>query len=222
MNIVFVYPREIIAEKGGVQRVTTVLADYFESIGINVLYLGLERTISDKSISPRQFYLPYQKDVGDNYSFFLGFLKDNNISFVINQAGINPDISRLVYSAKDLNIKVISVVNNSIMSGINNFSSLYKRRARRYGLEFLLPLANISVINIFLRYLYKAKYQKHYKELCERSDKVVILSDSYRDELGFMLGGVPNESVLTIPNPLSFPCSEVNLSEKKKRVIICW
>ena len=219
MNVAFVYPREIIAEKGGVQRVTTVLADYFESIGINVFYLGLERTSSDESISPRQFYLPHQKDVGDNYSFFLGFLKDNNISFVINQAGINPDISRLVYSAKDLNIKVISVVNNSIMSGINNFSSLYKRRARRYGLEFLLPLANISVINIFLRYLYKAKYHKHYKELCERSDRVVILSDSFREELGFMLGYVPNECVVTIPNPLAFPFKEVNLSEKKNELL---
>lgn len=219
MNIAFVYPREIIAEQGGVQRVTSVLADYFESIGINVFYLGVERTSSDEYISPRQFYLPFQKDVGDNYSFFLEFLHDNKISFVINQAGINPDISRLVYSAKELNIKVISVVNNSIMSGIKNFSSLYKRRARRYGLEFLLPLANISFINIFLRYLYKAKYQKHYKELYEISDRVVILSDSYRDELGFMLGYVPNDSVITIPNPVAFACREVNLSEKKNEVV---
>lgn len=219
MKVLFVYPNEILPERGGVQRATSVLADYLEANGASVFYLSLERTSSDESISPRQFYLPFQKDVGDNYSFFLGFLNDNNISFVINQAGINPDISRLVYSAKDLNIKVISVVNNSIMSGINNFSSLYKRRARRYGLEFLLPLANISVINIFLRYLYKAKYQKHYKELCERSDRVVILSDSYRDELGFMLGYVPNESVITIPNPLAFTCREVNLSEKKNELL---
>lgn len=219
MKVLFVYPNEILPERGGVQRVTSVLADYLEANGVSVLYLSLERTSSDESISPRQFYLPFQKDIGDNHSFFLEFLKDNNISFVINQAGIHPGMSRLVYAAKDLNIKVISVVNNSIMSGINNFSSLYKRKARRYGLEFLLPLANIPVINIFLRYLYKAKYHKHYKELCERSDRVVILSDSYRDELGFMLGHVPNDSVITIPNPLAFPFKEVDLSEKKNELL---
>lgn len=219
MSIVFVYPKEIIAEKGGVQRVTTVLADYFESFGINVFYLSLERTSLDESISPRQFYLPYQSDVRDNFEFFSEFLQDNKISIVINQAGINRDISKLVYAAKDFNIKVISVVNNSIMSGVNNFSSLYKKRVRRYGLEFLLPLANIQPIKIFLRYLYKVKYQKHYKELCERSDRVIILSNSFRQELSFMVGGPCAATVLTIPNPLAFSPKAINLNDKKKELL---
>ena len=39
MNILFVYTSQIIAENGGVQRVTKVLADYFKENQLNVFYL---------------------------------------------------------------------------------------------------------------------------------------------------------------------------------------
>lgn len=220
MTVLFVYPNEILPERGGVQRVTSVLADYFEANGVDVFYLSFNRTSCEGTVSHRQYYFPNNEVTCEgNTSFFLDFLKLNDIEIVINQAGIDPHVSRLVYVAKNINVKIISVINNSIMSGIINFSSLYKRRARRYGLGFLLPLTDISFVNFWLRYLYKLKYRIHYKELCLISDKVVILSDSFREELSFMVGGTCRDTVLTMPNPLAFSPKAINLKDKENELL---
>jgi len=220
VTVLFVYPNEILPERGGVQRVTSVLADYFEANGVDVFYLSFNRTSCEGTVSHRQYYFPNNEVTCEgNTSFFIDFLKLNDIEIVINQAGIDPHVSRLVYVAKNINVKIISVINNSIMSGIKNFSSLYKRRAKRYRMEFLLPISDISFVNFWLRYLYKTRYQKHYKELCLMSDKVIILSDSFREELAFMVGDICKNSVLTIPNPLAFSPESINLKDKKHELL---
>lgn len=219
MNIVFLYAGEILPERGGVQRVTHVLSDYIESKGLNVYYLSLAKKGGSLVLSPRQYFLPYTTNIEKNYFFYINFLKTKNISVVINQSGISPEISALAYEASKINVKVISVINNSILTGIKNFSSLYKTKAEKLKLSWLLPLTDIKTINRFLLFLYKLKYQKHYKVLCEKSDKVILLSEQFREELNYITGNRNYNNILSISNPVSFSPEIVDLRNKKNELL---
>jgi len=219
MNILFLYTNAILPERGGVQRVTDVLSNYFESKGLRIYYLSLIRINNSLDLSPRQFFLPYANDIEKNASFLLDFLETNNIKILINQSGCDPEISTLAYRAKDINVKIISVINNSILSGINNFSSLYKSIATNLNLAWLLPLTDLTVIKRLLLFFYKLKNQKHYKELCLKSDRVILLTDKFRYELNFMNAGVGSDNVLIIPNPVSFNVDSIDLSKKKNELL---
>jgi len=61
MNILFLYNNNINPTKGGVQRVTKVLADYFELKGNNVFFLSLSKHNDDEYIDKRQYYVPENK-----------------------------------------------------------------------------------------------------------------------------------------------------------------
>ena len=223
MNILFVYNNEILPERGGVQRVTSVLADFFESKGYTVLYMHVDNTKATRTNcvpSSRQHYHAHSNNFKKDSASFINFLKDKEISIIINQAGINPYVSKIVNSAKHEKIKIISVINNSILTGIQNFASIHRAWAKKYGLEIILNLTKLSVVNDFLKLLYKLKYQKHYKNLCFNSNRVVILSDSYKDELLFMLGKDINDTLVTIPNPLSFKCETNNLIDVKEKKLL--
>ena len=65
MNILFIYSNSINPNKGGVQRVTKVLADYFQLKGNNVFFLSLNKPTKSEYIDKRQFYLPYSKNINN-------------------------------------------------------------------------------------------------------------------------------------------------------------
>ena len=219
MNILFVYAGEILPERGGVQRVTQVLADYFESKNINTFYLSLPLNNNNIKTSTRQFYLPSKTNAKENEIFYLNFLKYKKINLVINQSGINPFISNLCYQATTSNVKVISVIHNSILTGIKNFSSLYKSKAKKMNVSCLLPIADIKIINNLLCYFYKLKHQKHYCDLCDKSDRVILLSKKFESELKYITGKSELNKVSVIPNPVSFNIGTLNLNGKKKELL---
>ena len=159
MNIVFFYPGEILPERGGVQRVTHVLANYFSERGHTVYYLSVGISSIGKEMSSRQYFIPEYSNIDESIQFYVKFLIKKNIDIVINQAGTLPAFSNIVYSANTLKVKVISVIHNSILAGIINFDSLYKNIASKYGVEWLLPITKGRVINNILKFLYKLKYK---------------------------------------------------------------
>lgn len=221
MNIVFLYAGAIIPEKGGVQRVTSVLSDYFESKDYNIFYLSLTKGGDNIKYSKRQFFLPYSDNLWMNSEYYIEFLRINKIDIVINQFGISPTFSKFSFQANLINVKVISVIHNSLLSGIKNFSSFYSSRAKKLNIEFILRLTENKLINKFLLNLYKLKYRKHYRNLCLFSDKVVLLSSKYIGELSFMVDDDAKllQKVTAIANPVSFHSKFIDFNTKKKELL---
>ncbi|MDV7187798.1 glycosyltransferase [Lutibacter sp. TH_r2] len=223
MNILFIYRGAIIPTRGGIQRVTNVLADYFESKGHKVLYLtGKNENDDEREINKkRQFFFPNNTDVlaKENFSYFKVFLADNKIDILINQNGMDPVLSSLAYTAKDCNVKLVSCIHNSLLSSITNFSSAYASRAKKYNLGWILPITDFSIIKKGILYLYKNKYKKHYKKLCEISDSVVLLSDNFKSELDFFVENLSKDNIIAISNPTSFKKEKVDLVLKKKQLL---
>ena len=225
MNILFLYSGEILPERGGVQRVTSVLADEFARRGNGVFYLSLPAKTSGNALSERQFFLPKNDFAAEkNRTFFLDFLKDKKIDVVINQGGNGNECSGLAYAAKDVGVPVVSVCHCGLIDSAKNYRAIHETAWKRRGLGWLLPLTDWAPVKKLLLALYKRKYQAHYRELCAKSDRVVLLSESFKKELAFYFDGERcPENVVAIPNPCSFPppATTPNPAEKRKELLFC-
>jgi glycosyltransferase involved in cell wall biosynthesis len=222
MNILFLYRNYINPLKGGIQRVTSVLADYFEYNGNDVFYLsgviGKDEEINKK----RQHYFPnsIEQLAKENFSFFNNFLINHKIDIVINQSGMDPLTSQIAYEVKKhKNIKLISCVHNSLLSSIINFSTAYATRIKNNNLNLLIPLIDSTIVKKGLLFLYRQKYKKHYSNLCYNSDKVVLLSDNFKEELKFFVKSFDQNKITGISNPTSFKVKEKYFYSKKKQLL---
>jgi glycosyltransferase involved in cell wall biosynthesis len=222
MNILFLYRNTIDPILGGVERVTHILASWFATKEYTTYFLGLEKNSS--IIDTRQYYLPSSKSfcVAENIQSFLFFLKEHTIDIVINQGGIGPQTSELAYYAHELDVKLISVIHNSLLASIKNFSFAYADRFHRLGINFLLPITDYSLIKNILMTLYKWKYKDHYRALCKNSDLVILLSEKYKEELGFFTKNVISSNIIGLSNPVSFDTynGEKYLNKKKELLYV--
>jgi glycosyltransferase involved in cell wall biosynthesis len=200
MTILFLYNEAINPLTGGVERTTFLLANYLESKGYNIFFLSLtnSHSIDDK----RQFFLPDSSSVSslNNVSFYRSFLVQKSINLVINKGGTNPALTKLAFHCKHEKVKLISVIHNSVLGGIKNFSSAHKTSFEKKGLGYLLPLTDTYFIKFFILYLYKLKYKKHYKSICKESEYVILESEKQKEELAFFMDGRNMDNVLGIPN----------------------
>jgi glycosyltransferase involved in cell wall biosynthesis len=216
MNILFLYQEAINPLTGGAERITFLLGKYLESKGYKIYFLGLnnKNLVSDE----RQFFLPNSKSIlsKENIDFFQSFLFEKSINVLINKGATNPEISALSFYSKNNGVKLISVIHNSVLGGIKNFSSAQKARFKKMGIELFLPLTDIKLINYIILNLYKYKYQKHYRRLCSISDFVVLESEKFKVELSFLLGKhKAPANVIGIPNFIIQDTKESKTKEKE-------
>ena len=118
MNILFIYTSQIIANSGGVQKVTSVLSNFFSSKNNKCYYLSLEK----KSISKQKnhYFLPNEEINTDiNKDYIKDVVIKNEINIIINQAALGGTMSELCYSVKETSkVKILSVIHNSLLGNI--------------------------------------------------------------------------------------------------------
>ena len=223
MNILFLYGGVILPQRGGVERVTAVLADEFTRRGNGVFYLSLPVFTTDcESDLSRQSYLPNSVfGSQENIRFFKDFLERKKIDIVINQGGNGQACSRLAYVAKEVGVSIISVCHCGLIDSAKNYRAIHEMQWKRRKFGWLLPLTDSSLVKKLFLALYKKKYQAHYQELCRKSDKVVLLSESFKAEMAFYFDGKCPENVVVIPNPCSFPPPEkpISMVDKQKELL---
>lgn len=201
MNILFFYTETINPEKGGVERVTYSLANYFCELGNYVYFLGLHQ---DRSfVDSRQLYLPNTKKLKtpENEHFFKECLISKEIKVVINQGAFLFESAEFSYLAKECNVRIISVIHNSLISTIVNFKDIYRLTAKQHHLGFLLPLLDLKISKAILLEIFKLKKKKHYRKLIDNSDMFVLLSESFKSELRFLTNRIDLSNVIAIANP---------------------
>lgn len=218
MNILFIYYSEIISENGGVQRVTSVLTDYFEKHNNLVYFLSCRRNNKNKESNHRQYFLPVENDIYDfqNIQFYVDFLKRKNIDIVVNQAAQGGGLVTFCNFGKEhKNIKIISVIHNSLLGNVLNFTSSHAKQIERLKLPFLNFLLSTSFFKKLLFALYILKYKKAYKLTYNYSDKIVLLSKGYFEEFKSFVSVCDFSNLSAIPNPCTIlspavDCKKVN------------
>jgi len=213
MNVLILYENEIIPEKGGVQRVTFVLFEYLrKNYNYNVSYLSTR--VKSGNSSKFQFFLPTANNITQNKLFFEELLSERNISIVINQSGTNPLISKYLSVPVKKNIPIVSSIHTSLLTGINNFSTLYENIIKP---KIILKILTNTPLRFLIKYLYRLKYFKHYTNIFRVSSMVIALSESLIPELKFITKNKFN-NLQSISNPLTIN-QNLKVSKKNNKIL---
>jgi glycosyltransferase involved in cell wall biosynthesis len=219
MNLLFFYSSEINAHKGGVQRVTHDLCIYFTSLGHRVIYLSATKPVSNENSN--QYFLPNSKHLQskENIDFYNSLVKNNHIHIIINQSGIDPNLSRFCIKIKsDFDVKVISVIHNSLLGNVLNYTSSHALQIRRIPIPFLKNFLQTKLISKILFQAYILKYRKHYTFSYNEYDQIVLLSETFFPELKKFITNCNKNKITSIANPCTFEAPD-SLPEKENELL---
>ena len=196
MNILFYYITTINPIKGGIARITAYLGKYLEKENHKVFYLSLTKENSQNTFTGKQLHLDpgNKKSIIQKKEAFKDIVNKYQIDLLIHQSATTPSQNFIINWAKENNIKIISVFHSSLYG-------IYGIKGRKCT-KFIPPKA-IDTLDHLSHVLFKFKYGTAYKELISKSDRVILLSDKFIDELKYFTNIKNTDKVLAIPNPLT-------------------
>jgi glycosyltransferase involved in cell wall biosynthesis len=220
-NILVVWVGELIAERGGVQRVTSLLLDQFAQREYICYYI-----ITNENYSG--FYINNKK-TPENFVSIEGlynFITDNDIDVVIDQNAVfSCDIANIIkglsFSKK---IYYISVFHNSPLLYEKTFTRVFVKKkifdahSLKEKLFWTLKYAAYPI----WKYLVLKGTANLYRTNYEQSDKCVVLSNADKPHLAKYLGIDKADKCIAIPNALSFDETQDDciVHTKRKEVLI--
>lgn len=218
MNIVFFHRTGIVADSGGISRITSTLASTFREHDHNVYLLAAEKN-QGNIYDAMQFFLP-DTDLGKlaNEEYLIEFVVKFNISIIINQSAMSPDVVDYLYRVKcKSNVKIVSCIHNSILTQGYNFAYQKEYKLKEQGRGYLFKLLKTPVVKNLLVKMYILKNRTFYSNLSLKSDAIVLLHKGHLQELEKMVGNEVKNAVI-IPNCL-YAIPEGGLIDKQKTVL---
>ena len=208
MNILIYQSTVVAPDKGGISRMSKVLSDILAKHGHDVHYLSSDR--KGRELLPGQLLLKGES-LSEKHASFDETVNDYRIGLMIYQDGITPYNNHIIRWAKARGLKIIDVLHNSLrgMYGIEGHPSLSR----------ICPRFMKGGINCLVNNFFKIKYGKLYREQFLLSDRIVLLSDKYRDEVGYFTGWHDFSKYTAIPNPLTLDRPGSINTNKKKAVL---
>lgn len=215
MNIMFIFESPIIANNGGVQRVTDILAKEFVRRGHNVYFLctsianhqdmdALEKT------SCEQFYLSNASDVVQQINVLT---KRLSIDVVINQ--LSDDKVVPILKALPKKVLKVHVFHNQpfatykkereILRGLTNTNSFAGTIFKYVGI-----IAPCLVRGYYIKGTRNTTYQ-----LIDACDKYCLLSNKYVERVKRFIPNAPATKLIAINNPNTF--SDISIADTVDR-----
>lgn len=215
MNILFIYTSAIVRQNGGVQRVTSVLGEYFVTKHHKVYYLSLKKGSTPIN---NHYSLPNESrlDCEANYQYYKHIVLDKSIDIIINQSALGGGMSEFCAYVKPYSkAKILSVIHNSLLGNLDSLAS-FKSKYRKF--KFFFNALDHTLIKFILKKIYTYKYKKKYVFTYESSDKVILLSNNYIKELEAFIGKIKLDKVISIPNPCTLVCNQ-QIDKKKNEIL---
>lgn len=210
---------------GGVERVTTLLANYLCEQGYSISIAATNHHSNEDLLdllntNVRCFHLPYKQKTNSkiNREYLDKFIFDNGISMIINQ-GLSYQLTLLSLSvAKTNSCKYISVLHNSpdafiiASSASRSASSGLMTRGLKQSAKFIFWKYYITYV--------KLKIRRFYKKIYNESDKVVLLSSAFAESFANIANITSFDKIVSIPNPLTFSDITCFHDLKKEKTIL--
>ena len=207
MNIVFAYPTGLNPQKGGVERITDIIAKILLKRGYTIFYLNWEREQDNYEYPVPVIDLPSSNlEDPNNLEVYNRFLKENRIDVIINQHGLYEG-TYFLSQVKVQNVKIISVLHSDPFGYYDHLfadlmtlrDSSIKEKVKRVARFFLYR----KVKKIIHRSLVN-----HYTFIQEHPQYVCLLSESYKERLEEYCD-LPDNYFISIPNPNTYENIEI-------------
>lgn len=206
---------------GGLDRVTEILADYFERRGFNVYYLSF--IYRSGTENDRQYYLPNSKKLKskENIRFYNDFLKKKNIDVLINQEGNVDIILPCLLENRPLLFTALHFAPNYIPD-YYFFNKISKLEVPAFFKEILKKtLICTGLNNYFLQCLRKKLQQNYYKQI-QCCDCFILLSEYFKKDLSFFFPKQLPCNVIAINNPATFSLDKNNVDLFRKQNVLLY
>ena len=207
MNIVFAYPTGLNPQKGGVERITDIIAKILLKRGYTIFYLNWKREQDNYEYPVPVIDLPSSNlEDPNNLEVYNRFLKENRIDVIINQHGLYEG-TYFLSQVKVQNVKIISVLHSDPFGYYNHLfadlmtlrDSSIKEKVKRVARFFLYrkvkKIIHHSLVN-------------HYTFIQEHPQYVCLLSESYKERLEEYCD-LPDNYFISIPNPNTYENIEI-------------
>lgn len=215
MNIIFLmgtYPNY-----GGVEKVSTILANEFVQRGYGVSIISFEQPFPElalKELNPNIKLYKLEKPVytKKNIQKLSTIIQNQKIDILINQWAVPFYVARLCHHAlKGSNCKLITVHHN-IPNTNARIKDIEIRIENKIG-NLWLNKIKLNCIRFISRLSLKYTYNK--------SDKYVVLSPSFVDKAGKFIFNSDTKKIVVIPNPITIPQNNLNEEpyNKEKQII---
>ena len=221
MKIAICNVQEFNPTIGGIERVSVSLAEGLIKEGVEVLFVACRKSPYSKpyTLPAKQVLLPKTLDYCiENVQALAHILKKEKVDILLNQNSHSELYNRTCYEVKSLSgVKLISVL---------HFSPDMRIKGNRNLVSFKYLSLKENIINLLrdvctrfpLRYIFMYDQCRMYKNLYLNSDRIVLLSNEFKESY-IKLSGIKESSKLTaINNMLSFPY-EMNNYQKKKQLL---
>ena len=203
MNILFLFHCEINPNRGGVQRVTDVLAKEFKQRGHNVVFLSTGPALTDFTdfSGLQEFTTDFKNDKVLFLKHYLLILNRHNIDIVINQETSKETLYLLKNTPKG--IKKISVWHTNPFGYIKYFKKI-KQNIHSTNKKSQV----FKYLSLIFPYVFKQRLkQKTIKRLHLAgiySDRLCFLSSSFADIVHKYIPQLPLYKLTAINNPNTF------------------
>ncbi len=228
MNILFIHTGVLDPNNGGIERVSNVLADYFERNGSNIWYLTLNNNTGLTPHPERQLFFPNKEkwNTEENKSFFSNLIKDKQISICINQQAfyITEEYLEFILIAKASGCSIVSVYHNSLIYSIKQFHFTLADKTSNLIFRKLTKVLTLPIIRHLLYILWSLRNstrRKLHKKLGEVCDSIVLLSKGYLQEYFYLtLSRKLLKKISAIANPCPFKDSLTSLTSSNSKEIL--
>lgn len=219
MNILFFSSFPINKNEGGVQQVTYLLAQSFKSKGFGVFYMCLGDGESGIQDGIKQYFLPNTKSLTSPESIYFAkqVMENNSIDFIINQTGFIEKYIEFLNVVKSNQSKLITVHHNCISCLQDNYRNIILGNSGR--LSKIFKYFDYNLIWAILKFINKLKYRKSINRVIKYSDKLVLLSPKFEDELISFITNWDSSKISSIPNPIAYAPQEISPSSKENRLL---
>ena len=208
MNIVVFQNSSVDPEKGGINRMSKAYFDLLAAQGHSVYFLSMRDR--GTGLLPRQL-LVEEGTREEQCRSFKGIVDQYQLALMIYQDGITPSNNHILRWAKSKNLILVDILHNSLrgMYGIEGHERLSK----------VQPMFLRATVNWLVNNYFKLKYGKRYREQFSLSDRVVLLSDKYRDEIRYFTGWRDFSKFTAITNPLTMD-RPASINRNKKNTVL--
>lgn len=222
MKILFIHDHEVNPFKGGMQRVSYLLAEEFIRRGHKSMFLSLRedpQEFSGKGKIP-QYSLPLERlGTAKLKKEIEKLIKDKKIEFIMLQ---HPELKYrgALTGLKDLATTVFVFHNQpfALLGKERKIKSITPAESLRLKGK-LLRLLGIYFPKFF-RKIYLRQIGGQYKNIVDLADRLILLSDLYIPRVLENTPGINKEKVIALNNPITFTIDESSINFDKKENII--
>lgn len=209
MKVLFYFNHTIIPNQGGVERITSLLGDFFEKKNIQTFYLSDDCCQRNKLAKNNLFFITKGGlSQAINRQYLEKIIEEYSIDIIINQAGIFPCSTPLVKLKGKA--KLLTVMHNTL-DGMYSYPNLPIKDPLFLKLMLSKPFQRIYNVMFYV------KYHNYLRYLCAGSDVVILISDKYKYEIQKYCSPIDTK-IISIPNALTLP--RVYSFDKKDKEIL--